>query len=279
VAPAATQQTEVNGVQLEVRVRGWGAEPIVFVHGSMGDECAAVVNEPALTSSYRVIDYHRRGYGRSEAPDGPVSIAQQAEDLRAVMNRVGVERAHLVGQSYGGAILLQMVLDYPDAVQSLALLEPPLPSVLFNWPPFGEVMGGKIIPLYESGDKAGAVDAFAQEVVGANYRARFDQTLPPGYFERWVAAADTLFQSDNPTLQTWQFTQEDAARITQPVLNVVGAETTPYFREVYETIQAWLPQAENFVLPNATHAMLQTNPKGIAERLASFFARHRMQAS
>jgi pimeloyl-ACP methyl ester carboxylesterase len=101
-----------------------------------------------------------------------------------------------------------------------------------------------------------------------------DKTLPPGYFERWVAAADTLFRMLGAP--EWTFTREDAARIKQPVLNIRGASTQPYFQEVYETIAVWLPQAENFVLPGANHCMLQMNPKGAAERLAEFFSNHRM---
>lgn len=273
--PATTQQTTTNDVYLEVRVRGWGAEPVVFVHGAMGDECAAVVVEPRLTNSYRVIDYHRRGYGRSELHKMPVSIAQEAADLQAVMRHFGVERAHLVGQSYGGLVVLQMALDHPDAVQSLALIEPALPSI-FHSPDF-LALGEKAGSLYQAGDKAGAMEAFGQEVGGADYRTRFDQTLPPGYFERWVAAADTIFQSDIPAMQAWQFSEEGAARITQPVLNVTGTNTTSYFREAYETIQAWLPQAENVVIANLPHTVLQTDPQGMAERLAGFFAAHRLQ--
>ena len=79
-----------------------------------------------------------------------------------------------------------------------------------------------------------------------------------------------------PALESWEFTHGDAARINQPVLNVTGADTTSYFREIHETVRIWLPQAENFELPNATHPMLQTNPQGAAECLASFFSRHRL---
>ena len=268
----AMQRTAVNGVQLEIQDQGSG-EPVVFVHGSMGDECAAVVSEPTLTDHYRVIDYHRRGWGDSEPLAAPLSIAQQAADCLAVMHQVGVERAHLVGQSYGGVILLQMALDAPAAVQSLALLEPGLPAVMFNSPAFGAVMA-KAVAQYQAGDKAGAMDTFGQEVAGADYRTVFDQTLPPGAVERWVAAADLFFQLEAPALQPWTFTREDAARITQPVLNMRGANTRSYFREIYETLQQWLPHAEHVILPNATHAMLQTNPKGAAERLVDFFVRH-----
>jgi pimeloyl-ACP methyl ester carboxylesterase len=128
--PPAMRLTEINGVELEIWDRGSG-EPVVFVHGSMGDECFAVLEEPALTNHYRLIHYHRRGWGNSERLKVPLTIAQEAADCRAVMHHVGVERAHLVGQSYGGKILLQMALDAPDGVHTLALLEPALPSVLF----------------------------------------------------------------------------------------------------------------------------------------------------
>jgi pimeloyl-ACP methyl ester carboxylesterase len=271
----AMQLTEINGVQLEIWDSGTGDEPVVFIHGSMGDECFAVLAEPALTDRYRLIHYHRRGWGKSERLKAPLSIAQQAADCKAVMHHLGVKRAHLVGQSYGGTILLQMALDAPDAVHTLALLEPAMPFVLANSPTLGAA-SAKAASQYESGDKAGAIETFGQDVVGENYRAVFDQTLPPGYFERWVADVDVLFQYDSPALQPWTFTREDAARISQPVLNMTGANTKSYFREIYETLQSWLPNAENFVLPNATHAMLQTNPKGAAERLGNFFSSHRL---
>jgi pimeloyl-ACP methyl ester carboxylesterase len=269
----AMQHADISGVKLEIRSIGAG-EPVVFVHGSMGDECFAVLAEPSLAERYRLIDYHRRGYGASKRPEAPVPIAQQAADCKAVMQHLGVERAHLVGQSYGGVIILQVALDAPELVHTLSLLEPALPSILFNSPEFGE-LAAKVTPLYASGDRSGAIDTFGQEVCGADFRELFDHTLPPGNFERWVEDADTVFQSDMPALQPWQFTRQDATRITQPVLNLRGANTTSYFRDIYETVQMWLPQAESAVVPQASHAMMQTNPKATAEILANFLSNHR----
>jgi pimeloyl-ACP methyl ester carboxylesterase len=268
------QRIKINGADLDVRDRGSG-EPVVFVHGGMGDECAAVVKEPALISKYRVIDYHRRGWGNSSNPEPPVSMKQQAADCRAIMRRLGVERAHLAGLSYGGAVVLQLTRDNPEVVHSLALMEPALPSVLFAPGGIGEVFE-KVVGMYESGDKDGAIETFAIEVGGADFRETFAKTLPPGFAERWLAAADTMLQGEVP-LAEWSFTGEDAARIRQPVFNMMGANTRPYFREVYETVREWFPQAQSVVLPNANHGMLQTNPPGAAEHLASFFSRHPLQ--
>ncbi len=190
------QLIEINGVKLDILDRGSG-EPVVFVHGAMGDEAFAVLEESVLTSSYRLIHYHRRGWGRSELPKAPVSISQQAADCIALLRHLGIERAHLVGQSLGGVICLQTALDAPELVHSLALLEAALPSVLFNSPEFGAAME-KAGSFYSSGDKAGAIDTFGREVGGADFRAAFDRNLPPGNFDRWVADADTNLQADGP---------------------------------------------------------------------------------
>lgn len=146
------QKAEINGVTLELWDRGSG-EPVVLVHGSMGDECAAVLVEPALANQFRVIHYHRRGYGNSGCPEAPVSMRQQAADCRAVTQYLGIERAHCVGQSYGGAILLQMALDFPNAVHSLALLEPALSSVLGNSQAFTDTVG-KVAALQSASSHA-----------------------------------------------------------------------------------------------------------------------------
>jgi pimeloyl-ACP methyl ester carboxylesterase len=269
------QQAElahINGTHLEIRERGSG-EPVVFVHGAMGDECAAAVQEPSLINHYRVIDYHRRGYGRSEIPIMSVSVAEQVDDLSTILRYLGIKKAHLVGQSYGGVILLQMALDHPEVVQSLALLEAALPADFSKSPEFLSVVE-KAGTHYQAGDKESAMQTFGEGVAGTDYRSRFDQTLPPGYFERWVAAADTVFQSDLPGIGVWQFGQAEAARITQPVLNMRGDKTPANFRASFENLAAWLPQAENFIVPDSSHAMLQLQPKVVTERLHSFLMRH-----
>lgn len=270
------QRIKINGVELDTYDRGAG-EPVVFIHGSMGDECAAVLNEPVFTEAYRLIHYHRRGWGNSDPLKPGFRIAEQAADCLKVMHQLDVERAHVAGQSYGASISLQLALDAPEAVHSLAVMEPPLP-IAFRKVPAARQMLSETTALYESGEKERAVDVFAQEVVGANYRAAFDDTLPDGSVERWLSAADTLF-GEAPALQSWTFSREDAAQISQPVLNMSGEHTVPFLRETYETLQAWLPQAEHVVLPDANHAMLQTNPEGAAEHLADFFSRHSMQGS
>ncbi len=152
-------------------------------------------------------------------------------------------------------------------------MEPGLPSVTGDSPEF-TAANAAAAPLLEAGDIEGAHSALF-EIIVPGFRARCDETLPPGWFERWLAASErVLFPSDLPELNGWQFTAEDAAQITVPVLNGVGANTASVFSDVHETVQSWIPHAQSATVAGATHCMLQEKPRASAEILADFFARH-----
>jgi pimeloyl-ACP methyl ester carboxylesterase len=269
----------LEGIEFEYEVRGAG-QPVVLIHpGHFADWFTPLLDEPALTEHYRVLSYHRVGCAGSSPLAGPVSFAQQAAHCRSLMRHLGIERAYVVGHSSSGNIALQLALDAPDAVHSLALLEPALMSVPSAQT--SRAFVGTAIQLYRAGDKAGAVDTFLQGTCGPGYRAVLDQALP-GAFDQHVADADTFFGQELPALQQWSFTQEDARRISQPVLAVTGAESQELDRiwaERQELLLAWLPNVEPFVLPDATHLLQVQNPRGMAEGLAAFFARHPLSAS
>jgi pimeloyl-ACP methyl ester carboxylesterase len=195
------------------------------------------------------------------------------------MRHLGIERAHIVGHSSSGNVALQLALDAPEAVHSLALLEPALMSV-----PSAQTSRaflGTAVQLYRAGDKTGAIDTFLRGTCGSGYRAVLDKALPDS-FDQAVADSDTFFGQELPALQEWSFTRDDARRIAQPVLAVVGAksrESDPVFAERQELLLSWLPNVEAFVLPDATHLLQVQNPRGMAEGLAAFFARHPLSAS
>jgi pimeloyl-ACP methyl ester carboxylesterase len=274
----------LDGVSLDYEF--WGhatGEPVVLVHaGIFADWFKPLRDEPALTGKYRVLSYHRVGYAGSSRLPGPLSLAQQAGHLRALMQKLGIPRAHLVGHSSGGNIALQLALESPEMVQSLVLMEPALPV-----PGLGQdrllstrAAMAPIFEAYRAGDKARAVDGFMRSVSGPDYRAVVDRVLP-GAFAQAVIDADTFFGQELPAVQQWTLSREDAARITQPVLSVMGAKSkdvSPIWTERHELILAWLPKAESFVLPDATHLLHVQHPRVVAEALAAFLARHSRRA-
>ncbi len=269
------ERIPVDGGTLEGESQGSG-EPVLLIQGSiLSHSWEPLMQESALASGYRLINYHRRGFSGSVHHTGPFSIADQATDARAVLKHFGVERAHVVGHSYGGVTALQLTLDAPAMVHSLALLEPALMGMIPSGPAFVEALA-PLGAAYLAGDRVTAVDQFMQAAVGVDYRARLDRTLPTGWFERAVADIDTFFPVEVPALGTWDFSRDAAKRITVPTLSVLGAESAPMFSEVHAAIQELWPNTETYVLPNATHGLQYMNPGDMATALAAFFGRHPM---
>ena len=237
------------------------------------------MDQPALADHYRLLSYHRAGFAGSDRIKGPVSLAEHAAHCVRLMRHLGIEQAHIVGHSSSADIALQLALDFADAVQTLALMEPARPV-----PPteeqaeFVRDFVAPAVERYRAGDKTGAVDTFFRGVFGSDYRGPLEQGLP-GAFEQAVADADAFFAQELPALQQWSFTQEDASRITQRTLAIRGENTAATFPERLQLLVSWLPNVEPFELPEATHLLHLQNPQGMAEALASFYARHPLTAS
>lgn len=268
------ERADIDGHTLEYHVSGAG-EPVVFIHGALiAAAFRPLLSEPDLAGSYRLITYHRRGYAGSSRSRKPITIERQAADCRELLHQLDVPRAHVVGHSYGGAIAVQLALDAPEAVHSLALLEPAL-------------MLGSSAESYRESLEQGArrfrevgaavvVDEFLQARFGAGYRDALDEMLP-GAFAQAVADAATAFDQELPALLDWRFEEAQARRISQPVLAVLGGDSEalwPRFGETYRLLLTWISHAEGFVLSNAAHGLQMQNPRGMAGALAAFWARH-----
>lgn len=215
------ERARIDGLDLGCEVRGSG-EPVVLLHcGFVADSWKPLIDETDLSGRYQLIAYHRRGYGGSTRPTGPMSMEQQAGDCLALMRHLGIERAHLAGHSFGGSIALEVARQEPSAVRSLMLLEAVLPGVPRD--PADQQFFMKTVMAaaqhYGSGERAAAVDLFLQGAFGPGYRTVIDAAIP-GWFDRAVEDAAAAFQAELPSLQSWSFSPDAAAGIPAPVLSV-----------------------------------------------------------
>jgi pimeloyl-ACP methyl ester carboxylesterase len=260
-APRPLQRITVNGAELEYETGGTG-DPVLLIHGSgVAATFAPTMTEPSL-KGYRLIRYHRRGYAGSSRAPVPFTVKDQAADAAALLKTLGIARAHVVGHSYGGQIALQLALDAPSIVRSLAIMEPPI----FN--ASGPSPFAKLEAMYASGDKQGAMATFSQMSYGPDWRT-LAARVPggPAQVERDV---DTVFQSEAPAMISWGFGAEQAARITQPIVYITGGGA---HGGSLKQLRTWMPTIEDVVVPGVTHAMLMQDPKAVADAIASFLAR------
>jgi pimeloyl-ACP methyl ester carboxylesterase len=270
-------RAKLNGVELDYEVRGAG-EPVLLIDMLIADCFVPLLPEPALADGYRLIRYHKRGWVGSTRTPPPMSIAEHAADAAALLEHLGVRRAHVAGHSTGASIGAQLALDHPEKVHTLTLLEPTLMSL-----PHGAAFlqaAGPVFEAYGEGDHAGAFAMFAAAASGLEWdecRALLEQRIP-GVVAQSIEDADTFFGVELPAVAEWTFGPEQAAAITSPVLSVIGAETQPLWVEIAEFLRASLPHVEECTIDGVGHLLQIQRSEPVARGLAGFLGRNPMDA-
>jgi 3-oxoadipate enol-lactonase len=116
-------KARINGIQINYEIEGESGPWVVLSHSlacslRMWDEQAAM-----LRPRYRVLRFDTRGHGASDAPPGPYSLDQLAEDVKGLLDTLQVRQPHFVGLSLGGMIGMTLALKYPYVFRSLALCD------------------------------------------------------------------------------------------------------------------------------------------------------------
>jgi 3-oxoadipate enol-lactonase len=114
----------VNGISVHYTLEGPASAPIITMSNSLASNLSMWDPQMSvLTSRYRVLRYDTRGHGSTDAPAGPYSLDELTEDVRALLQALGITRTHFIGLSMGGMIGQIMALKYPQMLQSLVLCD------------------------------------------------------------------------------------------------------------------------------------------------------------
>jgi 3-oxoadipate enol-lactonase len=217
---------------------------IVLLHSTVCDRRMWDKQFGALAEAgYRVVRCDFRGYGDTPAPDRPHN---DADDVLALLDHLGVERFSLVGSSYGGRVALEVAARWPDRVNGMVLLCAGMPG----HEPSAELreFWRREEELLERGDVAGAVelnvdnwlgpqaDDETRDLVRAMQRRAFDvQSAAAEEFEPIAVEVDLAAIGEIPVLAAW------------------GAKDLPDFRQIAEHLVATLPNAWSSELSEAAH--------------------------
>lgn len=257
---------QINGIELCYEEHGSG-EALLLINGLGGTSLDWEPLLPAFTGQFRVIAPDNRGCGRSDAPPGPYTMRQMADDAAGLLTYLGVRRAHVLGASMGGMIAQELVLNHASLVDRLVLFGTcacPRSEIAGPLLTFFEQMAERLDPasatlgwlpwLYTP---AFVADANNVEAVLA-WQNPYPQTL-----HGFVAQVDAVRSHD---------TLDRLGGIDTPTLVLVGAEDilTPvyYARELADRI----PRAELRVLERGGHSALWEDQAGSCEAILSFLS-------
>ena len=216
--------------------------------GITGDLQGWALQVPALSRQFRVITFDNRGAGRTSAPDRPYSIAGMAEDVAALMDRLGIAKAHILGYSMGGYVAQSLALAHPDKVEKLILV-----STAPGVDGYGRAVVRSLMDLRRSNLSR---EQFVLAMAPWLYSA--DLLDDPARLERSVlnsvnnpyAQQDPAFLRQAAAILEWDI-EGRQGEIKQPALVVSGSEDILVPPRNSERLAQLLPNAELKLLSGA----------------------------
>jgi pimeloyl-ACP methyl ester carboxylesterase len=276
VAEPILQKVRMGAAELHYVDIGTG-EPVVFVHGSLGDYRTWGYQLEDFTEHYRMISYSRRCHYPNAWPEGEgeYSCDQHAIDLAALIEMRGYGAVHLVGQSMGALICLVLVRDRPDLVRSLSLVEPGYFPWLAETPEGAEevarFMGEVWEPsrqLLENGETERGIRLFADAVLPGWY-----EKLTPEMIAVFFDNAREFTAELRSTVLLPALSATDMARIKVPTL-LIDAELSPnLFHVVNDKFEQRIPNVKRVKAIGAPHAAHFATPKVFNSMVISFLER------
>lgn len=246
----------VNGINLHYWEVGDGPH-LILIHGLTGNLAVwhfTVV--PRLRHEYTMLTYDLRGHGRSDMPATGYSTDQMAADLLALMDHLGIEKAHLLGHSLGADIALHLAMTHPDRVDRIVAIEAGLAALVElrknpDWPGWAE--WGRALEQYAG------IQAPKEKWNDVRYML-MESLKAPIYFgpaRGLQRKGDNLLKLlDTTTLiDDYQnasgLTVEAISTIQHPVLLVYGGGSA--YLGTYEVLRKGLPHAQWVVLEDCAH--------------------------
>jgi pimeloyl-ACP methyl ester carboxylesterase len=268
VAAPLTDIVEVDGARIEYDLAGDG-EPVVLLHPGLWDRRTWDDQFGVFSRTYRVLRYDARGYGRSSAiePGRPYS---RVDDLLAVMDAVGFERAALVGCSMGGGTALDCSLARPDRLTALVLVAPGVSGTeegtpeeeawdAERWEPIERLIG--------SGDLDGAMDECLR-----SYWATLGTDDPAGARVREIAFDNlhtlTIDESAERGIEPPAY--ERLEDVAAPTLLLPADHDPPYARRIYAELGERIPGVRVVAIPDVDHVVNLRKPAEFDDAVLGF---------
>jgi 3-oxoadipate enol-lactonase len=259
-----------NGIDLHFEIygdRGDESRPWLVLSHSLA--CSIAMWEPqlgAFASRYRVLAFDTRGHGSSDAPPGPYTLDQLADDLHGLLQGLGITAAHFAGLSMGGMIGQVFALRYPGAFKSLTIADS-----TSRWPPEAvELFDGRARAAQTQG-MVSLVQSTLERWFTAPFRERHPAEVEKiGALIRATPVAGYVGCSHAiPRIDTTRRLKE----IPCPILVIVGRDDPGTPLIMSQEIHANSPGSELVILDDAAHISNIEQAEKFNRALADFLER------
>ena len=263
----------VDGLKFHYWRVGEGPD-VIMLHGLSGNLALwhfTIV--PKLRQDYRITTYDLRGHGHSDMPPSGYTTLDMAEDLRGIMDSLGIKRAHLLGHSLGADVALHFALRYPQRVDRIVAIEAGIAALVDlrkrkDWPGWG--YWARTIEKY-SGVK---IPEDRWQDIGYMLRESLKVPIIFGMAKGRQRKGEKLLKLIETTtmIEDYQklggMTLESMRRIEHPVLLLYGTESQ--YIGTYDILRDVLPNQNSVLLDGVEHLVPLEQPDELVRHARSF---------
>lgn len=261
-----------NGINLHYLQAGKGPN-VVLIHGMGGNLAIWFLHLVGqLRKEFRFTAYDLRGHGKSEMPPSGYTTADMVEDLKGLMDALGLEKTHLVGHSWGADVAMHFTTAYPERVGKLVVLEPNI-AALIDWRKSQDWEGWAYwakrleeFGIHVPEEKWHDVDYMLRQtahipIVYGPFKGKQRQNKP------LIDLLDTT-----SVVQDYEkvagLTLDKIEAISRPTLALYGEKS--HFLLTYKYLRDSVPNCRAEILPNGDHYGPLEHPELVVDHLRTF---------
>lgn len=261
----------VNGAEIHYAEAGVGGQPLIMVHGTLGDQRSFAAQMTAIAAAgFHVMALSMRHCwpGNWPATGGDFRIDTHVADVAAFIGALRKGPVALLGHSRGGHIAVRVAERHPDLLRALILAEP--------GGELDESLGGKPGSAAQASAFTAAADLVAAGDEEGGLKVVAEHTGGPGAWERRPEERKAISRANARTMlgqrheERRAYSRANAAMIHVPTLFLYGANTRPNFVANVEALSGAIVGAKVVVIRNATHGLPYENPTDFNAAVVEF---------
>jgi len=245
--------------------------PVVLLHGHTLDRRVWLPVVPhLLEAGLRVIRPDLRGHGRSTRPDSGYHVSHHSADVVGVLDSVGVDRAAVVGFSFGGGVALELAVTQPSRITAMGLVAPVMPDRPFE-PAFMENLRDVARAIRSEGVTEAMAGPWASSPLFAHSFTKAGIREAVAAIVAGFPGAEFLATERDRVERDWNV-PDRLAEIAAPTAVMVGEMEMPGFKAFAEEAAGGIPGSTLEVVPDCGHLLPLEAPDAIANMIIGLFS-------